>query len=244
MSTHVHYVVTDSHGRLPQFLAMFHRIVALGIKIIRQREGAVWDRSQTSVVQLCTREAIIEKIAYTLANPVQAGLVRHAHEWPGAKTTANDIGNKSLQATRPQQLFRANNNNWVENAAIAVSLPPCIAAAEAQKFRSDIHAELMKLEASAHALIPKHKVLGVKRVLKMNPEQRVTSHEPIRQLNPTFAVGRGNHEALVQAKKTLRDFRQRYRRALDAWRSGDRAVIFPAGTYAMRVFHRTNTAPL
>jgi len=63
MSTHVHYVITDPSGRLPRFLEMFHRLVAIAVKIIRLWDGAVWERSQTSVVELCTRQAIVEKIA-------------------------------------------------------------------------------------------------------------------------------------------------------------------------------------
>jgi putative transposase len=244
MSTHLHYVVTDPHARLPQFLAMFHRFVALGVKIIRKRDGAVWDRSQTSVVELCTRQAIVEKIAYTLANPVEAGLVRYAHEWPGVKTTANHIDVNALHATRPEQWFRSDNFEWPLDASIPISLPPSIPTTDADAFRNDIRLELTKLEAAAHALIPKHKVLGAKRATMIDPEQRATSYEPIRQLNPCFAVGRGNAEAIIKAKQALRDFRQKYRRAFDAWRVGDRLVVFPAGTYAMRVVHGANVAPL
>jgi len=85
MSTHLHLAVTDERGVLPSFLGFFHRIVALGAKVLRAWERPVWDHEPTSAVRLMTREAVVEKIAYTLANPVAAGLVRHAHEWPGAK---------------------------------------------------------------------------------------------------------------------------------------------------------------
>jgi hypothetical protein len=36
----------------------------------------------------------------------------------------------------------------------------------------------------------------------------------------------------------VRDFRTRYRRSFEAWRTGDRAAAFPFGTYQMRVLHR------
>ena len=240
MSTHVHYVITDPHGRLPLFLAMFHRSVAIGVKIIRQRDGAVWDRSQTSVVELCTRQAIIEKIAYVLANPVEAGLVRYAHEWPGVKTNVADIGVNLMSAQRPQQWFQSNHPEWSLDVAVPISLPPSIQTADAESFRAEISTELANREAAAHALIPANKVLGVKRVLAVDPELRITSHEPIRRYNPTIAAGRGNREALIKSRTALLDFRRRYRRAFEAWQKGDRAVIFPEGTYAMRVLHRAN----
>jgi putative transposase len=237
MSTHLHYVVTDPHGRLPLFMAMFHRAVTLGVQRIRKWDGAVWNSSQASAIKLRTRQAIVEKIAYTLANPVEAGLVRHAHEWPGVITTVSDIGVHTVSAQIPSQWFRSDDLSWPLEASIAVSLPPSISANDAQAFRDDIERELHRLEKSTHAIIPAHKVLGAKRAAAIDPEKRITSHEPARQLNPTFAVGRGNHEALIKAKQEVRDFRQKYRQAFDAWRAGNRSVVFPAGTYMMRVVH-------
>lgn len=245
MSTHMHYVVTDPLGHLPRFLTMFHRLAALGVKMIRKWDGAVWDRSQTSVVELCTRQAIVEKIAYTLANPVEAGLVWSAQEWPGVKTSVDDIGQRSLKQQRPRQYFRAKNPEWVLHAQIEVSFPPSVPSTDESAFRDDIQSELAKLETAAHAKIPQHKVLGAKRVCRVSPERRVTSHEATHQSNPTFAVGRGNAEAFAAAKQALKDFRSAYRRALAKWREGDRSVEFPAGTYVMRVVHgaKVSTAP-
>lgn len=54
MSTHEHLIVTDTRGQLPRFLQDFHRIFALGIKVLRKWEGAVWDHEKTSVVELRT----------------------------------------------------------------------------------------------------------------------------------------------------------------------------------------------
>jgi putative transposase len=244
MSTHVHYVVSDPNGKLPRFLEMFHRLVALGIQILRKWDGSPWERRQTSVVELCTRQAIVEKIAYTLANPVEAGLVRHAHEWPGAKTTVNDLGKDKLRTTRPGIYFSPKNTKWIPTGELDVSLPTSITDEDAETFRNDVATELAKLENAAHQAIPAHKVLGAKRAARLPPETRITSREPMRQRNPTFAVGRGNASAFHNAACALRVFRASYRNALEAWRAGDRSITFPAGTYAMRMFHGVNvTSP-
>ena len=42
----------------------------------------------------------------------------------------------------------------------------------------------------------------------------------------------------------LRQFRARYREAWLAWRSGDRTIRFPAGTYALRVQQGADCEPL
>src|SRR5262245_29792556 len=64
MSTHEHLVLTDVRGQLPRFLQEFHRLVALGVKLLRKWDGAVWDHEKTSVVELRTTQAVIEAIAY------------------------------------------------------------------------------------------------------------------------------------------------------------------------------------
>ena len=36
---------------MPRFLAELHRLVALGVKVLRKWEGPVWDHERPSVVQ-------------------------------------------------------------------------------------------------------------------------------------------------------------------------------------------------
>ncbi len=62
MSTHEHLVLSDPRGVLPCFLQQLHRLVALGTKVLRKWEGAVWDHERPSVVELRTEDAILEKI--------------------------------------------------------------------------------------------------------------------------------------------------------------------------------------
>src|SRR5690606_12259327 len=52
MSNHVHAVVTDVHGRLPEFLQLFHRHVAVALNASLGRKENVWAAHQTSVVEL------------------------------------------------------------------------------------------------------------------------------------------------------------------------------------------------
>lgn len=243
MSTHLHLVVTDVNGVLPRFLQFFHRLVALGTKVIHAWEGPVWDHEPTSVVRLMTREAVVEKIAYTLANPVAAGLVRYAHEWQGAKVLVDELGRGVLSATRPDVYFDATNPEWPEVATLQLTLPPSIGQGdEAEAFRAEVAAKLASEEANAHADRPPQSVLGAERAASVSPYDRATSFEPLRARNPTFAVGDGNRNAWRRAADALREFRATYRAALEQWRTGVRDALFPAGTWWMRVFHAANVS--
>jgi putative transposase len=243
MSTHEHIVLTDTRGVLPRFLQELHRLLALSVKVLRKWEGAVWDHEKTSVVELLTDQAIVEKIAYVMANPVAAGLVDRAHQWPGVTTRPDDLGRACWTAKRPDLYLDTNNVAWPVNATMQLTVPPAFSSSE-DDLRSRVAAELLTLErlASADVKARGFRVLGAKCIRAMSPFKRARSWEPLRSRNPTFAVGRGLRDAFFEAVAALRQFRAAYRAAMDAWRRGVRSAPFPYGTYFMSLFHGATTA--
>jgi putative transposase len=238
MSTHEHLVLTDTRGRLPLFLRELHRLVALGVKVLRRWEGAVWDHERPSVVHLRTQRAIIEKLAYVMANPVEAGLVARADEWPGVRVGPDQLGRARLQAARPEYYFDESNSAWPARATLQLTLPE-LGNLSDDDFRAHVADELDQQEKQARQAVSDKgwTFMGARRVLKTSPFDRATSWEPIRGRNPTFAVGRGHKSAFFEAVTALRAFRHAYREALDRWRHGVRDHLFPAGTWMMTTLH-------
>lgn len=238
MSTHEHLVLTDPRGTLPLFLRELHRLFALGVKVLRRWDGAVWDHERPSVVELRTPEAVIEKLGYVIANPVAAGLVRYARDWPGITTRPERLGCTRLQAKRPAFYFDENNPTWPPEAELELSMPRTGNMSD-EDIRCAVANEVAEheLQARADARYKRSTFFGADRVRKASPYNRAKSWEPLRGRNPQFAVGKGQTSAFVDAVATLRAFRQAYRAALDSWRSGLRSVRFPVGTWAMRVVH-------
>jgi len=245
MSDHYHTVVTDTQGVLPKFLQEFHRLVAMGVKHIHHWEHQVWDSDATSEVAL-ELDAVIEKIAYVMANPVAAGAVERAELWPGAKILLADLGRGSIEATRPNFYFSSKNPQWEEKITLPITLPPMIAQEDGAKFRGMVGAELASLEVKAHAKIRRQgrRFLGAARAMQISPMDRAKTPRPKGKLNPMFAVGRGNAEALEACIAVYRAFLKQYYEALEKWRAGDRDAVFPAGTWWMRVFHKAKTADM
>lgn len=247
MSTHLHFVVTDTYGVLPDFLRELHRLIALGTKVLRKWEGPVWDHEKTSVVRLLTPEAILEKIAYCMANPVAAGLVRRACDWPGLTTGPSELGAWTLSATRPSVFFDTDNPQWPEHASLVLTVPPSLVGQMTlQEFRRRVTEELGQLEGEARQELKRQGrgFMGAERCRKNSPYRRARSFERLRGTNPTFAVGRGNREAFFAAVADLRAFRQAYRLAMRQWRAGVRDVPFPPGTWWMRRAHAAAVEPL
>ena len=78
-------------------------------------------------------------------------------------------------------------------------------------------------------------VLGQAAVLTGSFIKRAVSFEPKRVVVPTVAAKNpGTRKALLAIQTA---FRSAYRRALDAWKSGVRDMVFPPGTWWMRVHH-------
>lgn len=238
MSTHEHLIVTDTRGRFPLFLRELHRLVSLGTKVLRKWEGPTWDHEQTSVVRLLTEHAMVEKLAYVMANPVQAGLVRHARDWPGITVLPQELGRRRWKLRRPDVYFRADNPQWPETVELSLTLPSALAD-RAGKAREAVGAELGRQESLAHKKIRRRgwRFLGAHRVCRLSPYRRATSSEPLRDRNPTFAVGQGQKKMFFHAVAELRAFRRAYRDALEHWRAGLRTVVFPLGTWCMCQVH-------
>lgn len=236
MSTHEHLVFTDPERTRSLFLRDLHRLVSLCTKALRKWEGPVWDQNKSSIVRLLTGKAIIEKLAYVMANPVKAGLVAHARDWPGVTVLPNELGRRTLRINRPSFFFREKNHKWPDTVELTLTLPPTLEESySAEEVREAVALELEEQERDAKSEVKKRgrPILGAKRVRGLSPFRRATSSEPPRDRNPTFAVGRGEREAFLCAARALRAFRLAYREAFTQWKAGLRSVVFPRGTWSM-----------
>lgn len=249
MSTHIHLVVSDPLGCLPKFLQYFHRHIALPLKCLHRWEGPVWDPRPTSVVELRTPEAVIEKCAYAIVNPVEAGLVKNAHAWTGLTTRARDLGNTIWRALRPEHWFRSTSDQWPSEVRLPVAVPPAARQLGVTDscFRELVANEVVLQERQSRQRVRARgwTVAANTPSLRSSPTQRARSWEPPRDRNPTFAVGRGMRAALLEAVERVRAFRRAYRQRLEEWRHGGRTASWPTGTWLMCVLHGArSSAPI
>jgi putative transposase len=117
---------------------------------------------------------------------------------------------------------------------LELTVPPCFASAD--EFRSAVTTELRTLEAKEQA----RRFLGVARVLAQSPFARPAPGEPRFELNPRIAAR--DKWRRVEAICRLKSFVADYRRAWAARRSATAGVVFPAGTYLLRVLHGVQCA--
>jgi putative transposase len=231
-------VLTDTEGNLPEFICEYHRLTALVMKVYRKWEGPFWEPDKPSYVHLQTPEAVVQAIAYVMANPTECWAIKNAADWPGLISNPQDLWKGTWSATKPTKYLDRESEQWPDRVALCLQMPAMLKDGFDDPL-SVIKTEYQERLKSAHQKAKKEgkSFMGLERIKKTSPYQRATSWEDLRALNPTFAVGRGQHKARELAIQAVKTFREAYRAALDLWRRGDRRAQFPAGTWWMRVFH-------
>lgn len=232
LSTHIHEVVSDPLGNLPAFLRERNRALANALKCHRRWPEEVFQRASASCVELCGVDAIVEKIAYTIANCVHAGLVDSPTDWPGARSTVTHIEGESISAERPTVYFDPENPVWPARAEIQMKLPDALReqyGEDALNLLRDRVEDVVSLARTAMRACGKA-VSSIRRLLSVAVTTRSNSFEPFGGREPTFAVS-GNRALASMMRASRSGFLRAYRSALNAWRRGDPNPLFPPGSW-------------
>ncbi|HET7752553.1 MAG TPA: transposase [Anaeromyxobacteraceae bacterium] len=238
MSNHVHLVVTDTHARLPEFHQYLDSLVARSVNSSLGSWETFWAPGSYSAVRLVASEDIVREAAYVLANPAKAGLVRTGHLWPGLWSDPDLIGAGPTRVARPCHRFFAKKSALPEIAELELTAPAGFASAA--EFRDRVVAAVKVHEEEAARRF-RNEFQGAVRVLKQKPRSRPRSKEPRRNLKPRVAAKDASKR--VETLTSLDEFVRKYRAALARRRAGEKGVVFPAGTYQLRIAHGVPCAP-
>ena len=228
MGNHYHLVVTDPDGVLPWFVECLNKLVAKCMNAMRGRWENFWSSEQASYVRLVGDDAIIDKMAYTLCNPVQEGLVKRGADWPGLR-----LGTPGrYRVERPQMFFRAAGP-MPEELDLEITTP-VLADLDVRAARTQIERVVAQRESHERAkvLAKGRRFMGRRRIIAQDPTASPHTIEPRREISPRIATR--NKWLRIEALARCADFARAYRDALRAWCAAQRDVIFPFGTYVMR----------
>jgi putative transposase len=232
LSNHMHLVATDPTAILPEFMRYLDEMIARAVNASHGRCENLWARGSYSFVRLVDAQDIIDKTAYTLANPVTAGLVARSRHWPGVISDTRNVDGSPIMTRRPEAFFRQNGPT-PEFCALRLTRPPGFATTA--DFVEPVERELRARENAATANAREHggDFLGVRAVLRQDPTDSPRTSEPRGGLSPSIACH--DRSRRIEALRLLKEFLDSYRRAWRDFCSGVRDVFFPAGTYMLRV---------
>jgi REP element-mobilizing transposase RayT len=232
MGNHYHLVVSDPDGVLPAFVECLNKLVAKLLNSMRGRWENFWASEQASYVRLLDDAAVIDKIAYTLCNPVQEGLVQRGADWPGLR-----LGRPGrYRVSRPGAFFRAEGP-MPDELSLEIATPR-LAGTDSRAAQARIDEAVAERESTERDRIlgeGRH-FLGRRAVIQQDPTASPRTFEPRRRLSPRNASR--NKWLRIEALSRCADFARAYRDAFRAWCTAQRDAIFPCGTYVMRLRHQ------
>lgn len=240
LSNHYHCVLTDPLGKLPEFERDLGSILARALNAAHGRWESFWAPGSYSAVALQSADDVLQKMAYVLANPTAAGLVRRSADWPGLWSAPALIGAGPVKVNRPDHFFR-KDGPCGEPVDLELVVPPGFDSVE--RLREQLTAAVARLEdcAARRLAAQGRSFMGERKVLAQKTHARPAPGEPRRSLNPRVA-SRDKWKRL-EAIRRLESFLAAYRRAWSAFSNGARAAVFPDGTYWMRVAYGVACGP-
>jgi putative transposase len=227
MSNHYHLVVHDKHGNMGAFLQYLNGFVSRSCNAAFGRKEHFWSSDEPCVVELLTRQDVIEKLAYTLANPVDAGLVGRASAWFGASSWKSMVDDTDIEVHRPLVFYRKRSP---EKAVVRLQLPKRMGARV--KFFADVVAEVRKIEQHCDAVRSKHgaTVKGRAGVMKQHREESPTTRGEMFGLRPRVASRSEWHRIATLQRNS--EFERLHSEARKRLLAGE-VANFPIGTVAM-----------
>jgi putative transposase len=231
LSNHWHAVVTDRLGNLPKFTEYVHKYAAKCVNASLCRWENMWASEPVSNVRLEGSEDAFDKILYTICNPVSSFLVKKRTEWPGLVA---DWTTKPLRAKRPDWFFLPDGP-MPATATLELVAPKCFPGETAPELAKRLRTRAAQCERALREEA-KHKrirFLGAHNILRQRVTDSPHSIAARRGISPRVAAKDGWRR--VEAFRRLKSFANEYRAAWAMWKAGFRDVVFPAGTYALRV---------
>ena len=229
MSNHYHAVVYDPTGNVCQFIQYFHKMVATLLNANWERRENVWSSEETCVTFLANESDVIDKVAYVLANPASAHLVRRAAQWPGA-TSLPYLDGRSRTVARPGLYFKQEKSAVPATAELRAVLPHGTKLSR-ERFVAEVLRAVAAREATAASERSKNKKLqiaGVEAVLAQRHTGSPGTKATHSKLRPR--IGCKDETQRIALLIALKQFWLHYRDALREIAAGVADPIFPEGT--------------
>ena len=232
LSNHYHLVLTDPLGELPAFMRDLNSLIARSLNASYGRWESLWSSDPYCAPSLCEGEDTFAKCIYTLCNASDAGLVRYSKEYEGLSSWGLDYG-EPVKHRRPEAFF---SEMMPDEVSIMLTRPEHVRPELSDRVLRDELRRAVRDQEGRNARRIRGAggaFLGMRRVLRQRITDTPSSRAPRRGIRPRVA-GKSRW-ARVEALQRDAKFRSEYRAARLEFCAGDRDVVFPHGTYQLRV---------
>ncbi len=229
MSNHYHLIVFDPHGHISDFTHHLNTSLARSFNEYWGRGENLFTPGGLSQVELITRQDVIDKLAYTLVNPVAAGLVGKASAWTGPSSWDAMKHTTSFHTPRPKIFHRKCRPQFGD---LTLHLGDDKLLGDRATFVTDVMAQVRQMELTLEnqRRANGQTVLGVDRVRAQSHEATPARRHAMFGLRPRIACrSRWHRIAALQRNAQFCADHAAARARLLAGQPPD----FPLGTTAM-----------
>lgn len=233
MSNHHHTDVTDPYGKLVEFKQLFHSMLARGINTLRGRFDAVWSRDKPCDTRRAEDDETLADLAYTLANPVTAGLVKWGSLWTGFTTYGWRFG-ETREFKRPSWFFDGSGE-MPETAELTLSRPPIYRQLDDEQMFERLMGAVRTAEKKAQQRLSREnrRFMGANKLARQHWNRAPQSFEE--RFTQAPRIGASSKWLVLAELQRDRDWEWAYARAREELLEG-REATFPVGTYWLRRF--------
>jgi len=244
MSNHIHVVLTDVDGIAPLFVQAMNQNIARFVNCTLGHFGAMWEGgARPNYCVLPQGGDVMDKVVYTLANPVNAGLVSQHHLWPGAISNAAQIAKGRITTKRPKKYFAKTDDPELFTRELILSPVPGAGVLSPEDYGRLVMERVTAEEAHiAENREAQHLPwMGRKKCLAIDPFDAPV--EPWKPFSRRPGVSTKNDQARGYRIQRQKRFAELHDTAKKKFREGNRDVFFPEGTFFLRMYFKVPIEP-
>ena len=217
MSNHLHIVLRDGASELSSFMQTFLGGLAREINALDGRWGSVFER-RFAAIEILDDTKLAERVAYTVCNPVEAGLVSRWKSWPGLLEWKPGLKSFSRFRSRAFERRRAVDSE-----------------ADPEDFTERVELRIVGLAEAEPAVEERERRLragmsgcmGVRKVLAQDPMGR-----PVKsKRSPMPLCHAGDRDARAEYRLGWMEFTASFREASARFRAGVLEAVFPRWSF-------------
>lgn len=245
MGNHFHIVFRLRRSRLPAIMRDFKAALAKSLNAALGREGTVWMRRYDDKA-LLNEASVDTRVHYVHANPVRAGLVGRALEYPGisswrayvedldsiTETWFDEVGWRAAGAKE------AERAEYTRTATVRISRPPSWEGLSTAGRRGAVAACVARMDeeerrAAAEREPERPRAPSGSWILKVNPRSRPERPKRTKPSRSSWP----DDEEMARFREAYREVMLAYRVASDRYLATGILGAFPAGTYPPRLMY-------
>lgn len=227
---HMHRVDTDIDGERPDFIQHFHSLVARQLNRHYKEGDSFFSGKQTNIVDNAAEHDVLQRIAYTMGNPVADGIEREGKDHKGMRMRWPQ---PDRVIKRPKGFFRTPEQGGVapDEVTLHFSRPPGYEGLTDDELDTLLEQRTLAYEKEMREKRDAEGKLFRCDVTNEKPDPKSYPKSPHKLFRLAPLIGALVKEQRLAAIARLQDFRAKHDDARLRMQAGEDGVVFPHGTY-------------